>query len=399
MNRLPLIGSFVLLLLAACASTIDPSEPHGPDATGTISQGIAADAAPSWRQTLCTPERIASELASLKQYANVAGQNLSQRPPEQGGVLICSGGADGSYANNILHEAATIYASALDPLANLLEDASASAGVRQANCGSVAPAMLNELHRLAKPCCVELYIIASANDHNAVAAVPLSAAGTTEGQSTALIIDGWWCQGNVTVVEPGASYTGVQASVQGHFASGSNLQSYPERNAYYSGLTPEACSAAPQPPPVAIPIPAPAPVTDGGAASADHCSCQVTCSGNFWSTWLDVYGIGPADCQQTNPVIQSATAQYCDAGVGGVGTRGLCQWTGTVVAPAAPPPVPTGHCSCRTRCNYDLNSHWTDVYGIGQSECAEGNAIVTQAEDASCGSWSVATRQGCTWVP
>jgi len=387
-------------MLVACTST-------SLESVSAVSQELEAPPA-NWRQALCTPERIASELAVLRASATLAGQNLAQRPPEQGGVLLCSGGENGSYANNILHEAATIYARALDPIAAVIGDAPASAGVRQANCGSVAPAMLGELQRLAKPCCVELFIIASNNDHNAVAAVPLNAAGTTEGQSPAMIIDGWWCKDNtVTVIEPGGTYTGVQASVQGHFSGGSRLQSYPERDAYYSALTWEACKGPPQAPPIAVPVPppiaapmpmpVPAPVADAGVVVAgDHCSCQVTCTGHFWSTWLDIYGMTPGDCQQSHPGVQSAAHQYCG---GLVGTRGLCHWTGTVVAPAPPPPAPTGHCSCRVRCSWSVNSQWVDVYGIGQGECAEGNAIVTQAENASCGSYSVASRQGCNWVP
>lgn len=77
----------------------------------------------------------------------------------------------------------------------------------------------------------------------------------------------------------------------------------------------------PPPPPgtVVVPIPAPPPATPAG-----HCSCNVTCTGHFFETWVDVYGITPAQCNHNDPAMQAAEAATCPNW--GVGTQRACNW-------------------------------------------------------------------------
>jgi hypothetical protein len=79
------------------------------------------------------------------------------------------------------------------------------------------------------------------------------------------------------------------------------------------------------PPPVQ-PQPGPGPVVPIAPppAPAGHCSCNVTCTGNFFETWVDVYGITPAQCNHNDPSMQAAEAATCPNW--GVGTKRACNW-------------------------------------------------------------------------
>ena len=62
------------------------------------------------------------------------------------------------------------------------------------------------------------------------------------------------------------------------------------------------------------------------------------------------------------------------------------------IVPVAPSPTCVPQCDLRFRCNYDVNSSYAHIEGLGASDCSFGSDAAVAAQNAMCGTWGVASQ-------